>query len=90
MQTIYELQMVKTMDKQTIELLLPFVCVKVVEDASRYPSLKTILKYGKQEVLTRMDVPFYTRKGYEKTIWDLPFIMRCVMVFVTGIICKRE
>ncbi len=66
MQTIYELQMVKTMDKQTIELLLPFVCVKVVEDASRYPSLKTILKYGKQEVLTRMDVPFYTRKGYEK------------------------
>lgn len=66
MQTIYELQMVKTMDKQTIELLLPFVCVKVVEDASRYPSLKTILKYAKQEVLTRMDVPFYIRKGYEK------------------------
>ena len=66
MQTVYELQLVEAMDKRTIELLLPFVCVKVVEDDFRYPSLKTILKYGRQEVLTRMDVPFYTRKGYEK------------------------
>lgn len=24
------------------------------------------MKYGKQEVLTRLDVPFYTRKGYQK------------------------
>ena len=66
MRTIYELQLVEEMDKRTIDLLLPFVCVRVVEDRKGYPSLKTILKYGRQEVLTRLDVPLYTRKGYEK------------------------
>lgn len=67
MQTIYELQSVAEMDKRTIELLLPFVCVEAVEAGRGYPALKTILKYGKHQALTRLDVPFYTRKGYEKT-----------------------
>lgn len=40
MQTLYELQLVAEMDRQTIELLLPFVCIKTVEGPSRYPSLK--------------------------------------------------
>ena len=66
MQTLYELQLVAEMDRQTIELLLPFVCIKTVKDPSRYPSLKTVLKYAGQEVLTRLDIPLYTRKGYEK------------------------
>lgn len=66
MQTIYELRLVKEMDQRTIELLLPFIYVKVVEEKKKYPSLKTILKYGKQETLARLDIPFYTRKGYEK------------------------
>lgn len=66
MQTIYELQSVAEMDKRTIELLLPFVCVQAVEESRGYPDLKTILKYGKHQILTRLDVPFYTRKGYEK------------------------
>lgn len=68
MQTLYELQLVETMDKRTIELLSPFVCVKAVENtSSSSPSLKTMLKYGKQELLTRLDIPFYTRRGYEKS-----------------------
>lgn len=66
MQTIYELQSVAEMDKRTIDLLLPFVCVEGVEASRGYPALKTILKYGKHQALTRLDVPFYTRKGYEK------------------------
>ena len=66
MQTVYELQLVEGMDKRTIELLLPFICIKSVENKSGYPSLKKILKYGKQEILTRMDVPLYARKGYDK------------------------
>ena len=66
MQTLYELQLVGEMDKRTIELLLPFVCVQPVKDKSGYPSFRTLFKYGKQEILTRFDVPFYTRKGYEK------------------------
>ncbi|WP_288241161.1 helix-hairpin-helix domain-containing protein [uncultured Bacteroides sp.] len=66
MQTIYELQLVEEMDKRTIDLLLPFVCVHPVAEKRGFPRLKSLLKYGKQEVLTRLDVPFYTRKGYQK------------------------
>lgn len=66
MQTLYELQLVEGMDRRTIELLLPFVCVQAVEEGRGYPSLWHILKYGKHEILARLDVPFYTRKGYEK------------------------
>ncbi len=65
MQTIYELQLVEEMDRRTIELLLPFVCVKPVEETEHFPSVKQLLKYGKNEVLTRLDIPFYQRKGYE-------------------------
>lgn len=67
MQTIYELQLVEEMNKRTIELLLPFVCVQVVDKKKNYPSLKQMLKYGKQEVLTRLDIPLYTRKGYKNS-----------------------
>ncbi len=66
MQTIYELQLVEEMDKHTIDLLLPFVCVHPVAEKRGFPRLKSLLKYGKQEVLTRLDVPFYTRKVSEK------------------------
>lgn len=66
MQTLYELQLIKEMDKRTIDLLLPFICLKTMEEKKRFPALKTLLKYGKHEALARLDVPFYTRKGYEK------------------------
>ena len=70
METIYELQLVEELDRQTIQYLLPFVCIKAInnEPAFRW---KTMLKdagmYGKNEVLTRLDIPFYKRKGYEHT-----------------------
>ena len=67
MQTVYELQAVEGMDIQTIRLLSPFVCVKPLEENTVYPSIKTMARYGKHQVLTRLDVPFYTRKGYQKT-----------------------
>lgn len=67
MQTIYELQLVEDMDKRTIDYLLPFVCVLPVEKKQVPFRLKNLLKYGKQEILTRFDIPLYTRKGYEKT-----------------------
>ncbi len=65
MQTIYELQLVSGMDKQTIDLLLPYVYALPIPKKESFPSLKTIFKYGKQEILTRLDIPLYTRKGYE-------------------------
>lgn len=67
MQTIYELQLVEEMDRRTIHCLLPFVCVQPVDKKEPLPRLKDVLRYGKHEVLTRLDIPFYTRKGYEKT-----------------------
>jgi len=64
MQTIYELQMVSEMDWQTIQLILPFVCVKQIVEKEKFPSLKNMLTYGKQEIVTRLDIPFYKRAGY--------------------------
>lgn len=66
MQTLYELQLIREMDKRTIDLLLPFICLKTVEEKKRFPVLKTLLKYGRHEALARLDIPFYNRKGYEK------------------------
>ncbi len=67
MKTLYELQLVEGMDRRTIEWLEPFVRVDTVGGGKprRFPSLRAVLKYGRHEVLTRLDVPFYRRKGYE-------------------------
>ena len=70
METIYELQLVEELDRQTIQYLLPFVCIKAInnEPAFRWETmLKDAGRYGKNEVLTRLDIPFYKRKGYEHT-----------------------
>ena len=70
METIYELQLVEELDRQTIQYLLPFVCIKALnnEPAFRWKTmLKDAGRYGKNEVLTRLDIPFYKRKGYEHT-----------------------
>ena len=70
METIYELQLVEELDRQTIQYLLPFVCKKAInnEPAFRWKTmLKDAGRYGKNEVLTRLDIPFYKRKGYEHT-----------------------
>lgn len=72
MQTLYELQLVDEMDHRTIQYLLPYVCVKPVNNEVSFPTLKQILKYGKQEAITRFDIPFYTRKGYEDTYLGPP------------------
>ena len=66
MQTVYELQLVEEMDYKTIRLLLPFVCVQSVKKKEIF-RLRDMFKYGKQEILTRLDIPFYTRKGYENS-----------------------
>lgn len=64
MKTLYELQLVEEMDKQTIRQLLPFVYVGPVERKSSFPDMNRLLKTSRHEVLTRMDVPFYRRDGY--------------------------
>jgi hypothetical protein len=72
MQSVYELQLVESMDKQSIELLIPYVCVKPVEKSPTFPSLKNILTKGRHELITRIDIPFYKRKGYEDSYLGPP------------------
>lgn len=67
MQSIYELQLVEDMDRQTIRYLLPFVYVEPIKQKDPPLELKNILRYGKHEVLTRFDIPFYKRKAYTAT-----------------------
>lgn len=72
MKSIYELLLVEEMDRRTIDLLLPFVHVSEVESPDRFPSLNDLWKRGRHEALARFDVPFYTRKGYEKNYLGPP------------------
>ncbi len=64
METIYELQLVEEMDRQTIQYLLPFVYLGKKEDVSASVPVKKMLKYGKHELLTRLDIPLYRKEGY--------------------------
>ena len=60
-----ELMMVEDMDIQTARCLKLFITFQTTEKESHKPTLKHILKYGKQELSTRVDIPFYTRSGYQ-------------------------
>lgn len=65
MLTQNELGMVEDMDRLTIRCLLPFIYFGNVEKKENGLILKRILKYGKQELSTRMDIPLYTKAGYK-------------------------
>lgn len=67
MATLSELQLVREMDRRTIDLLTPFVCVKPVKSRNNFPTLKQMIRYGRHEALGRFDLPLYTRQGYETT-----------------------
>ena len=56
MKTLYELQLVEEMDRQTIQYLLPFVYLGEPEKSSG-PSWREMLRYGKNEVVARMNIP---------------------------------
>ena len=60
-----ELMMVEDMDTQTARCLKLFITFQPIEKEVYKPTLKNILKYGKQELSTRVDIPFYTRAGYQ-------------------------
>lgn len=60
-----ELLMVQDMDTHIVRLLKPFITFEKTDNEQRKLSFKDILKYGKQEFSTRLDIPLYTRKGYQ-------------------------
>lgn len=66
MLTRNELWMIEDIDRQTIHYLLPFIYFETPEKEQYKPNIKRILKYGKQELSTRVDIPFYTKAGYQQ------------------------
>lgn len=62
--SLNELSMVENMDYQTLKLLRPFLYVGSSEQTKDAISWKSVMKYNKQELSTRVDIPFYTRAGY--------------------------
>ncbi|WP_455672601.1 helix-hairpin-helix domain-containing protein [Phocaeicola sp.] len=66
MMTVNELCLIEDIDWQTIQYLQPFVCVKQVDKQEYKPTLRQVLKYGKQELSTRVDIPVYTKAGYKQ------------------------
>lgn len=68
MQTIYELQLVEDMDRQTIQYLLPYIYVGTTGKEKNTFLLKNLLKYGKQEVITRFDIPLSKKEGYQPDV----------------------
>ena len=65
MVSINELMVIEDMDLATFRLLKPFITCQPLEEKTHTPTLKSILKYGKQELSARMDIPLYTRAGYQ-------------------------
>lgn len=102
MLTRNELWMIEDIDRQTIHYLLPFICFETPEKEQYKPNIKRILKYGKQELSTRVDIPFYTKVGYQQypaetlkrirtnSIWDMDIIIICDIVFIIGIRFMQE
>lgn len=58
-----ELSMVRSLDRQTWELLSYFVTVTSQKKGTAFPSLNDIMRYGKQELAAYGQIPFYDRKG---------------------------
>ena len=73
MKSVYELQLVKDMDWQTIRYLSPFVCVNPVEKEESLPSLRDLYIHGRHEASTCWNVPFYRSKGYKDKYMGPPF-----------------
>ena len=61
-----ELMMIEDMDIQTARCLKLFITLEQPEKEENKLTLKNVLKYGKQELSTRVDIPFYTKFGYRK------------------------
>lgn len=64
MKTLGELQLIPSLDYQTRSLLKHFLYTGVREENFSI-DLKNIAQYGRQEIILRSDIPFYTRSGYK-------------------------
>lgn len=63
LETIMELYLVPSLDRQTISLLRQFITFSPALPSDTIPSLRNVLKYGKNELIADFNLPFYDRKG---------------------------
>lgn len=62
--SIYELRLISDLDRETIDLLLPFVYVGDYNIQPQKLSMKDILKYGKNELLLSISESLNNKAGY--------------------------
>ena len=65
MQTIYELQLVEGLDMTDIRRMLPFVRIGESDDSKKKIYWNDLVKYGKNELLFRLDKGLETKEGYQ-------------------------
>lgn len=71
MKSLGELGLIYSLDPQRRELLRHFVCVE--EPKKGFPSLASIAKYGRHELLATGKVPFYRRRGDDDGYLGSPY-----------------
>lgn len=64
MQTIYELQLVESLDMTDIRRMLPFVVLGSTDKKSEKMYLNEVFRFGRSELLGRLDLTAEKRKGY--------------------------
>jgi hypothetical protein len=63
--SVYELKNIRSLDMETIELILPFVYVGEINKERPF-TIKNLLKYGKNELLLRYDRCLNEKNGYKE------------------------
>lgn len=69
--TLSELQLVEGLDYDTRAMLSLFLYVGEKEDERKPLRWKNLIRYGKNELVLRSDIPFYYRKGYYRYSQEL-------------------
>ena len=64
-ESLMELFLIESLDRRTIALLNKFVTIGPAQRSDTIPDLRKVLKYGKNALIADLNIPFYTRKGYE-------------------------
>lgn len=73
MRSLGELRMIKSMDYRQLQLLPFFIYVGEVQDTIRFPRLKTIARYGHNNLSLGARVPFYERRGDRNGYQGYPY-----------------
>lgn len=70
MQTLGELVLIEALSYDDRQYLPLFVYVEVPERKTEKISLKNLLKHGRNELITSLDIPLYQRDGYKSYTYE--------------------